>query len=114
MLVKFDKGYFPDSGRKLWQGDDLVQLRFENHGVSFVNYMSCGEVCSVNLFIKRIKNILDGMIRYHKSLDVNDTQFLAERLYLGEGNMLNLAGRDGLVYLGSHRTHRNFVDKFCL
>lgn len=104
-----DKGYFQNSGPTAWDQKPNVQLRFEHVGLDFI-YIDC----SVGDFIQKLKNRLDSMIRYHGSLDINDTQFLAERLYLGEGIMLNLGGVDDLVYLGSHRTHRNFVDKFSL
>lgn len=104
-----NKGYFQNSGPTSWGRKPNVQLRYEHIGLDFLD-----TECNVGDFIQKLKNRLDSMINYHGSLDVNDTQFLAERLYLGEGIMLNLNGVDGLVYLGSHRTHRNFVDKFSL
>lgn len=108
-FVVLNKGYYKNNGPTSWDNPNTVQLRWEGIGLDFINYE-----CSVGLFIRKIKNRLDAMIMNHGSLDINDTQFLAERLYLGEGIMLNLNGIDNLVYLGSHRTHRNFIDKFSL
>lgn len=103
----FDKGYYPDtSGR--YEGT-YVQLRYEGIGLDFIPFDG-----SVSDIKTRLESRLNGMVAYYGSLDSNDIKFLAERLYLGEGIMLNLNGRDGLVYLGSHRTHRNFIDKFSL
>lgn len=103
----FDKGYYPDtSGR--YEGTH-VQLRYDGIGLDFIPFD--GNESGIKV---RLENRLNGMVAYYGSLDSNDTKFLAERLYLGEGIMLNLNGRDGLVYLGSHRTHRDFIDKFSL
>lgn len=101
----FDKGYSPCRSYHDWGGK--VHLRFHKTGLDFID-----PNCDEETFIRRIKGRLDGMISYHRSLDINDTQFLAERLYLGEAIMLNLGHIDDLVYLGSYRRYSNFVDKF--
>lgn len=101
-MVKFDNGYYPNSS-------GIVELRWQGIGLDFLEFKG-----SVDDIVGILENRLESMVDYYGSMDTNDFKFLAKRLYLGEGIMLNLLNQDVLVYLGRHGTHKNFIDKFGL